>query len=137
MSNDWYARPVLYVRDIDKSVDFYVKQFGFTINWRYEEEGTAWVAQVARPGCELILTRSDRHDGDVSQKPDKAGKGLMFISLDPPALDALRAELEGHGVDVKEGQWGYSLMVIVDPDGNEFYFPHEGIQAKGTLQTFK
>ena len=79
-----------------------------TQNWRYEEGGKAWVAQVARPGCELILT---------SEWPDKAGNGLMFISLDGEVLNALRAELEGRGVDVKDGHWGYRLMVIVDPDG--------------------
>ena len=30
MSNEWFARPVLFVADIDRSVDFYVKQLGFT-----------------------------------------------------------------------------------------------------------
>jgi hypothetical protein len=48
----------------------------------------------------------------------------MFISLDVGVLDALRAELEGRGVDVKDGRWGYRLMVIADPDGNELYFPY-------------
>jgi catechol 2,3-dioxygenase-like lactoylglutathione lyase family enzyme len=129
MSNKWYARTVLFVADIDRSVDFYVKQFGFTQNWRFvDEAGKAGVAQVARPGCELILT---------AESPDKAGKGLMFISLDVEVLNALRAELEGRGVDVKEGLWGYRVMVIVDPDGNEFYFAYdEGLKAKGTLQRF-
>ena len=47
----------------------------------------------------------------------------MFISLDVGVLDALRAELERRGVDVKDGQWGYRLMVIADPDGNELYLP--------------
>jgi catechol 2,3-dioxygenase-like lactoylglutathione lyase family enzyme len=112
MSNEWFARPVLFVADIGKSVDFYVKQLGFTQAWRYEEEGKAW---VDRQGCELILS---------SQWPDKVGKGLMFVSLDVGVLDALRAELEGRGVDVKDGQWGYRLMVIADPDGNELYFPY-------------
>ncbi|HET6328316.1 MAG TPA: glyoxalase superfamily protein [Planctomycetaceae bacterium] len=115
MSNKWYARPVLFVADIDRSVDFYVKQLGFTQPWRYEDEGHAWVAQVERQGCELILS---------SQWPEKVGKGLMFISLDVEVLNALRAELEGRGVDVKDGRWGYKLMVIVDPDGNELYFPY-------------
>jgi catechol 2,3-dioxygenase-like lactoylglutathione lyase family enzyme len=113
MSNEWFARPVLLIADIDRSVNFYVKQLGFTQAWRYEEEGKAWVAQVDRQGCELILS---------SQWPDNVGKGLMFISSDVGVLDALRAELEGRGgVDVKDGQWGYGLMVIADPDGNELY----------------
>jgi catechol 2,3-dioxygenase-like lactoylglutathione lyase family enzyme len=115
MSNKWYARPVLFVADIDRSVDFYAKQLGFRQTWRYEEEGQAYVAQVERQGCELILS---------SQWPEKVGKGLIFISLDVEVLNALRAELEGRGVDVKDGRWGYKLMVIVDPDGNELYFPY-------------
>ena len=36
MSNEWFARPVLFVADIDRSVDFYVEQLGFTQSWRYE-----------------------------------------------------------------------------------------------------
>ena len=85
------------------------------------------MAQVARPGCELILE---------AESPEKTGKGLMFISLDQEDLNALRAELEGRGVDVKNGLWGYRVMVIVDPDGNEFYFPYEGLKAQGTLERF-
>lgn len=127
MSTNWYARPVLFVADIDRSVDFYLKQLGFRQHWRYEEAGQPLVAQVERPGCELILT---------SQWPEKAGRGLMFISLDAEVLDTLRAELEGRGVHVKDGHWGYRLMVIGDPDGNELWFPYEGVEAKGTLKTF-
>jgi catechol 2,3-dioxygenase-like lactoylglutathione lyase family enzyme len=115
MGKEWFARPVLFVADIDGSVDFYVKQLGFTQAWRFEEEGKAMVAQVERQGCELILS---------SQWPDKVGKGLMFISLDLVVLDALRTELEGRGVEVRDGQWGYRLMVVADRDGNELYFPY-------------
>ena len=89
MSNVWFARPVLFVADIDRSVDFYVKQLGFSHPWRYEEEGKARVAQVERQGCALILS---------SQWPDKVGKGLMFISLDVEVLNALRRSW-------KEGAW--------------------------------
>jgi catechol 2,3-dioxygenase-like lactoylglutathione lyase family enzyme len=129
MSNDWYSRPVLFVSDIERSVDFYVEKFGFTENWRFEPAGKkAGVAQVARPGIELIL---------AAESPEKMGNGLMFISLDgDAAVDALRAELAGRGVDVKEGVWGYRVMAITDPDGNEFYFCYEGFQAQGTLKKF-
>ena len=51
-------------------------------------------------------------------------KGLLFISLDLAVLNALRAELEGRGVAVKDGEWGYRLMVVSDPDGNQLYFPY-------------
>ena len=45
----------------------------------------------------------------------------------------LEAELEGRGVDVKDGQWGYRLMVVADPDGNELYFPYPASPATGPL----
>jgi catechol 2,3-dioxygenase-like lactoylglutathione lyase family enzyme len=129
MNDEWYSRPVLFVADVGRSVDFYVKQLGFTENWRYEEGGKAWVAQVARRGCELIL------DGN-GLFPEKVGNGRMFISLDQDYLHALRAELTGRGVDVKDGHWGYRSMVILDPDGNQFYFPYEGLEVEGTLKRF-
>ena len=123
MSDVWYTRPVLLVADIDRSVDFYVNQLGFSNPWRYDEDGKALVAQVERRGCELILS---------SQWPDKVGNGLMFISLDLEVLNALRTELEARGVDVKDGQWGYRLMVVADPDGNELYFPYPTAPGKGS-----
>ena len=114
-------RPVLFVTDIERSIDFYVKQLGFAQSWRYAEEGKAFVAQVERQTCALILS---------SQWPDKVGHGLIFISLDVDVLYALRSELEQKGVDVKDGWWGYKLMVIHDPDGNELYFNYPNAPAK-------
>jgi hypothetical protein len=54
-------------------------------------------------------------------------------------LNALRSELEGRGVDVKEGRWGTQLMVVRDPDGNTFWFnypPLVGEKAEGTTKKF-
>jgi catechol 2,3-dioxygenase-like lactoylglutathione lyase family enzyme len=120
VANDWFARPVLHVSDVAASIRFYVERLRFTPGWHYDEDGKPVVAQVDRQGCALILS---------SHWPEKVGKGLMFISLDAEtreaqiaALDALRAELEANGVVVKDGSWGYRLLVVDDPDGNQLYF---------------
>src|SRR5579884_1495264 len=124
---DWFARPVLHVKDVDASLRFYVDRLGFTSPWRYEENGRAHVAQVDRQGCTLIL---------ADNWPEKIGKGLIFISLNVEpstpkaaiaALDALRAELEAKGASVKDGNWGYRLLVVDDLDGNQllFNYPNE------------
>jgi catechol 2,3-dioxygenase-like lactoylglutathione lyase family enzyme len=119
---DWFARPILNVADVEASLRFYVDQLGFTCPWRFDEDGRAYVAQVDRQGCALILAQT---------WPEKVGKGLMFISLNvepasreaaTAALDALRAELEAKGVAVKDGSWGYRLLVVDDPDGNHLFF---------------
>jgi len=130
---DWFARPVLHVTDVQASLRFYVDRLGFTSPWRYGEDGRALVAQVDRQGCALILS---------DQWPEKAGKGLMFISLNTEqqtpeaqiaALDALRAELETKGVPVKDGSWGYRLLVVDDPDGNQLFFNYPGETPAGRI----
>lgn len=132
---DWFARPVLHVTDVEASLRFYVEQLGFTSPWCYEEDGRARVAQADRQGCALILSDT---------WPEKVGKGLIFISLNVEpatsealiaALDALRAELEAKGVPVTEGSWGYPLLVVDDPDGNQLFFPYPQQTAPGSLRT--
>jgi catechol 2,3-dioxygenase-like lactoylglutathione lyase family enzyme len=139
---DWFARPVLHVKDVEASLRFYMNRLGFTSPWRYDEDGRANVAQVDRQGCALIL---------ADTWPEKVGKGLMFISLNVEpdtsettsetatreaaiaALDALRAELEANGVPVKEGSWGYRLLVVDDPDGNQLFFNYPNEIASGKI----
>jgi catechol 2,3-dioxygenase-like lactoylglutathione lyase family enzyme len=129
---DWFARPVLHVTDVEASLRFYVNQLGFTSPWRYDEDGKVRVAQVDRQGFALIL---------ADTWPEKIGKGLLFISLNVEpqtynaaiaALDALRTELEAKDVPVKEGSWGYRLLVVDDPDRNQLFFnyPNETASSK-------
>ncbi len=47
-------------------------------------------------------------------------------------VDALRAELEAKGVPVKEGSWGYRLLVVDDPDGNQLFFNYPNETASDT-----
>jgi len=127
---EWFARPVLHVTDVEASLRFYVDRLGFTCAWRYDEDGRAYVAQVDRQGCALIL---------ADTWPEKIGKGLMFISLNVEpeaqiaALDALRAELEAKGVPVKVGSWGYRVLVVDDPDGNQLFFNYPNETASGKI----
>jgi catechol 2,3-dioxygenase-like lactoylglutathione lyase family enzyme len=126
---EWFARPVLHVKDVEVSLRFYVDLLGFTSPWRYDEDGRAHVAQVDRQGCALIL---------ADTWPEKIGKGLLFISLNAElatqvaALDALRADLEAKGVAVKEGSWGYQILVVDDLDGNQLFFnyPNETVSGQ-------
>ncbi len=119
---EWFGRPVLHVSNVEASLQFYVDQLGFTVPWRFGEDGRTRVAEVSRQGCSLILS---------DHWPEKVGKGLLFISLNvepatreaaAAAVDALRSELERRGVGVKDGRWGYRLLVVEDLDGNELFF---------------
>lgn len=127
---DWFARAVVHVRDVDASLRFYVEHLGFASPWRYEDAGRAFVAQVERDECALILS---------STWAEKAGAGTVFVSINSDdgaaggaaALDALRREFESRGAAVKEGWWGYRLLVVEDPDGNQLLFNYPNGKGEG------
>jgi catechol 2,3-dioxygenase-like lactoylglutathione lyase family enzyme len=130
---EWFARPVLHVRDVEASLLFYTSRLGFTSPWRYDAHGRAHVAQVDRQGCAIIL---------ADTWPEKIGKAVMFISLNVEpatregavaALDVLRAELAARGVPVKDDSWGYRLLVVDDPDGNQLFFNYPSDTPSGKV----
>lgn len=129
---DWFARPVFHVADVETSLRFYVDRLGFSSPWRYDEGGRTCVAQIERQGCALIL---------ANHWPEKVGKGLIFISLNAErdaqiaALDALRAEFEAKDVAVKDGSWGYRLLVVDDPDGNQLFFNYPTETGSARVET--
>jgi catechol 2,3-dioxygenase-like lactoylglutathione lyase family enzyme len=119
-SANWYARPVIGVTNIERSVHFYVGKLGFKEDWRYAEGSRPLIVQVSRQGCELILS---------TQWPERVGHGLMFISLDLDVLNAVRAEFATRDVETKDGRWGYPLMIVKDSDDNDLYFPYPADEA--------
>lgn len=106
----WYSRPVLFVADVPRSVDFYVGKLGFREKWRFAQE----VAQVDRDECEIIVS---------AQRPAKIGMGMLFIELTAADFAALPAMLASNGVASRRARWGYDCIIVADPDGNEIYFP--------------
>ena len=104
----WYTRPVFFVSDIRRSIDFYVTGLGFTKKW-HEAEGKGTVCQVDRGGSEIIL----------SEEPERLDRGRLFLELTPEGLDELLAEVRERSVPSERSWWGYDVLRIQDPDGNE------------------
>ena len=113
----WYSRPVLFVESVERAAAFYVDKLGFKQSAQYAENGRLLVAHVGRDGCDLLLN---------CQQPHKTGKSRVFISLDRATLTALHSEFEQRGAPVTDGWWGYDTMIVLDPDGNELFFPYPG-----------
>jgi len=104
----WYARPVLFVSDVQRALRFYIDQLGFTEKWSVGD-----ICQVDRGGCEIILCE-DRARQD---------RGRLFVELTRDGIDALRHEIAARSVPTRKMRWGYDTIQIVDPDGNELLFP--------------
>ena len=99
---------MFFFEEIQQSIDFYGARLGFSERWKHRHVA----AQVDRDGLELILNR----DGQ------RAGKGRVFLSLDPGQTHRLQKELESSGAEVSFARWGMNVMVVADPDRNELYF---------------
>ena len=36
-------------------------------------------------------------------------------------------------MNLKEGWWGYKLMIVEDPDGNQLYFPYSAEREQSNV----
>ena len=108
----WYTRPVLFVADVNRALRFYIDGLGFEKDW-HEDGGAGKVCQVNRGGCEIILCE------DATRRD----KTRLFVELTAEALTDLRRELVERSVPSRESWWGYDVLQIDDPDGNELLFP--------------
>lgn len=111
-SHRWYARPVLFVADVDRAIRFYVDMLGFVKKW-HSDDGAGTVCQVDRSDCEIILCE------DATRRD----KGRVFIELTAAGLADFRRELIERAVPTRETWWGYDTLQVDDPDGNELFFP--------------
>jgi len=112
ITHRWYTRPVLFVADVNRALRFYVDMLGFQKSW-HEGDSAGGVCQVNRGECEIILCE------DAARR-DKA---RLFVSLTLDGLAAFRREIVERSVPSEKSWWGYDVIKIVDPDGNELLFP--------------
>jgi catechol 2,3-dioxygenase-like lactoylglutathione lyase family enzyme len=108
----WYTRPVLFVSDVNRALRFYVDMLGFEKSW-HEGDGAGKVCQINRVGCEIILCQDET----------RRDKARLFVELTGEGLTALRREIVERSVPSEKSWWGYDVIKIADPDGNELLFP--------------
>lgn len=108
VSHFWYARPVFFVSDVQRALDFYVDELGFTKKW-HEGDGEGTVCQVDRGDCEIILCEDSARED----------RGRLFLELSQEGVDQLLQEVEERSIPTEKSWWGYEVLRIADPDGNE------------------
>lgn len=64
----FYARAVFFVRDASRSLEFFTRELGFSLDWTYEEGGKPHVFQVSLHGFELISSSTLRAGKSRPQK---------------------------------------------------------------------
>jgi catechol 2,3-dioxygenase-like lactoylglutathione lyase family enzyme len=120
----WYARPVLFVSDVNRALHFYTNVLGFEKAW-HENNGQGKVCQVDRAQCEIILCE-DASRGD---------KARLFVELTRDGLAEFIRELAERSIPNKNSWWGYDVIQLDDPDGNELLFPLQNSGGEASRAT--
>jgi catechol 2,3-dioxygenase-like lactoylglutathione lyase family enzyme len=99
------ASPILPVNDLAKSLDYYVRVLGFTVEW----QDATGMASVRRDNCALMLCQGDQgHTG-------------TWVWVGVVDVDVLHESLKTRGAIVRHPPSDYPWareMQVVDPDGN-------------------
>jgi catechol 2,3-dioxygenase-like lactoylglutathione lyase family enzyme len=113
--NNLYSRTVFLVADGERSLAFYTERLGFSVDWRFDSDGRAWVFQVGLFGFELIINQIDQ------RTQGRAGHGRVFIGLDEDQVEPLLSHIASKRIPVRRVEWGRPTLKIDDPDGNEIF----------------
>lgn len=115
----------LQARDAAALIDFYVEVFGFTLNARYDEEGSDRVAHAELlwpEGAGGLMIGSHKPDGEWTTQP---GTGAAYVVTDDPR--AIYDRVVAHGgatVTQKPHEKDYDSLefAVTDPEGNQWSF---------------
>jgi Glyoxalase superfamily protein len=114
--HDLGARPVFFVQDTPRAMEFYINNLGFTLDWTHEENDRPYVVQVSLWGLQIILNQKE------TPADDRAGHGRIFIGLDDDQSAAILRHVQIKGIAATYTHWGAPTMAIYDLDRNEIYF---------------
>ena len=110
------------VKDVDRSVDFYVNQLGFEEMLRlYRDNGDLWLVYVRVTDDQYIEIFPYAVGEDV---PPREALGLNHVCLTVDDIDSVVSQLESAGIPLLQpkltGADGNRQAWIADPDGNRF-----------------
>lgn len=107
------------VKDIDRSLDFYVRKLGFSEMFRLDRDGKLWIVYLRVTDTQFIELFPDAV-GDRSPPADAIG--LNHLCLECSDIDLALADLEAAGIPLyrpkKMGPDNNLQAWIEDPDGN-------------------
>jgi catechol 2,3-dioxygenase-like lactoylglutathione lyase family enzyme len=112
----FYARSVFFVNDAERSLKFYTETLGFSLDWKFDEAGKAYIFQVSLFGFEVIINQT----GPATQ--DRAGRSRVFVGLEDAQSGPFHDHIRKFGIATTVVSWGEPTVAIYDPDGNELFF---------------
>jgi uncharacterized glyoxalase superfamily protein PhnB len=115
--------PLLAVRNMKKTLDFYNKSLGFTLKMAFPTPKNPQYADIIKDGMVLMFILAKEHGIDTKEK---FGTGLyLYLQIDGD-IDKYYNELKQKGVkiavDIKDEPFGVRDFTVEDPDGYKLTF---------------
>jgi len=105
--------PILRVKDVAASVEYYVGKLGFKVDWGFPESQESFFASISRGKCRLFLSAGDQ------------GNPGSWVWIDGKDVEALYEEFKASGAKIRNPPTNYAWaleMQVADPDGNILRF---------------
>jgi lactoylglutathione lyase len=114
------AFPIVYARDLPRSLLFYRDALGFEPRYRWPPEGVPDFVVLRLGGFELALSDADAPERLLGRR---MGADLRFeLCVYTDDVDRAVARLRDAGVPVlrkaEDMPWGERMAYVADPDGN-------------------
>ena len=122
------------VKDIDRSLDFYVNKLGFAEMMRFDRDGRLWIVYLRITDEQFLEIFPD---GTGDRAPEREPVGYNHMCLEITDIDVALRELAAAGVPlIREKQMGADgnwQAWIEDPDGHRIELMQmmpDSLQAK-------
>ena len=125
--------PFFAVKNMEKSIAFYVDGLGFELKHKWVDEGVLRWCRLQVGGAGLMLQQFRTEGIDSRQLSDNKGEGVeLFFSCDDAV--AFYTDAKARGADVSEPRVGNGNWVThaKDPDGYRLSFQSSTDVAEGT-----
>jgi catechol-2,3-dioxygenase len=114
--NSVLSQIILDVRDLDRSLDFYVRMLGLTVTHQEDCEGNR-LAYLNTGGTEILLLQQPECDQD----PSMERSGGLVVNFRVHDLPSVSETLDRNEIIVlrrlEMAIWGDRTLLVQDPDG--------------------
>ena len=110
----------LTVKDLERSLAWYTKVVGFTVDRRHERDGKLMAVSLRAGDVRLLINQDDGAKGWDRAK----GEGISLQITTSSDVDAIAARVKREGgtiaAEPTDMPWGVRAMRLQDPDGFKF-----------------